>query len=323
MKLLLLGGTNFLGPRLVEAALEQGHEVTLFNRGKRKAEVPVQVEQLRGDRDGELGVLAGREWDAVIDTSGYVPRLVQAAAQALSEAVERYIFISSISVYADFSKPGIDESFAVATLEDESVEEITEETYGALKALCEQAAEQVMPGRVLVVRPGLIVGPGDPTDRFTYWPYRVAQGGEMLAPGSPDERVQVVDVRDLARWIIHMAEEGKTGVYNTTGPEHPLTMGELLNECKAVTGSDAQFVWVSNAFMMEREVDVPLWVPDGYEGFGSVNCDKAISEGLRFRPLEETIRDTLAWRGQNVELRTGLKREQEQQLLGEWRAERG
>ena len=324
MKLLIIGGTRFLGRHLVESVLARGHELTLFNRGKSNPELFPQIEQLRGDRDGGLDVLLGRRWDVVIDTSGYFPRIVQASAEALSQVVDCYVFISSISVYKDFTQPGMDESYPVATLQDEGIEEITNESYGALKALCEQAAERAMPGRVLVIRPGLIVGPHDATDRFTYWPYRVAQGGEMLAPGSPSQSVQFIDVRDLAEWTIRLVEERKTGIYNATGPDYPLTMGHFLEESRVTIGSETSFVWVSESFLVKRNLDeLPLWVPEEeYPGFHTVNCRKAINDGLVFRPLADTVRATLAWRtgdATQVELRTGLKSEQEQQLLREWR----
>lgn len=323
MKLLLLGGTVFLGRHIVEAALARGHEVTLFNRGQHNPDLFPEVEKLRGDRNGDLAALQGRQWDAAIDTSGFVPRVVRASAEALANAVKHYTFISSISVYADFTKLGIDENFPVAKLADESVEEVTGETYGGLKALCEQAAEEVLPGKVLVVRPGLIVGPDDQTDRFTYWPYRVAQGGEMLAPGRPDHQEQFIDVRDLAQWIVRMVEAGKTGVYNATGPDYVLSTQQLLEECKAATGSDAQFTWVDEAFLTPilEEVSLQPWVPDAYVGMRAVNCNKAFADGLTFRPLAETVRDTLAWKAVSLTpdtLRSGLKPEQEQQLLQAW-----
>src|SRR5712691_1788013 len=265
MKLLLLGGTMFLGRHIVENALTRGHEVTLFTRGQHNPELFPDVEKLKGNRDGDLTALEGRHWDAVIDTSGYFPRVVRASAELLADAVNHYTFISSISVYAEFSKPGKDESSAVGTLEDQTVEEITETTYGPLKALCEQAAEAVMPGHTLTIRPGLIVGPHDPTDRFTYWPHRVAQGGEILAPGKGLQHVQFIDVRDLAAWTVRMVEANHTGTYHATGPEHTLTMQQFLEECQSVIGSDAHFTWVSEAFLLDKEVDpyveLPLWVP--------------------------------------------------------------
>jgi 2'-hydroxyisoflavone reductase len=323
MKLLLLGGTVFLGRHIVETALARGHEVTLFNRGQHNPDLFPGVEKLRGDRNGDLVALAGRQWDAAIDTCGFVPRAVRASARALANSVKHYTFISSISVFVDFSVEGIDESSPLARLEDESVEEVTNETYGALKALCEQAAEEVMPGRVLVVRPGLIVGPDDPTDRFTYWPHRMAQGGEMLVPGRPKQQTQFIDVRDLAGWIVRMVEEGKTGVYNATGPDYPLSMRQFLEECQSVSGSDTRFTWVDEAFLGDilEEVNFQPWVPDEYVGMRDVNCNKAFAAGLTFRPLADTARDTLAWKA-NIsikdEMRSGLKPKQEQELLQKW-----
>jgi 2'-hydroxyisoflavone reductase len=328
MKLLILGGTVFLGRHLVEAALARGHAVTLFNRGQHNADLYPEVEKLRGDRDGDLAALHGRAWDAAIDTCGYVPRVVRASAELLADAVSHYTFISSISVYAGFKELGIDESAPVGVLADQAVEEVTGESYGPLKALCEQAAEQAMPGRVLNIRPGLIVGPHDPTDRFTYWPVRVARGGEVLAPGRPERHVQVVDVRDLAEWTVRMVEARQTGVYNATGPEYSLTMGQLLDVCRAVSGSDARFSWVGEDFLAEKEVgpwmEVPLWIPESdpdAAGFSDVDCGKAIAAGLSFRDLAETVRATLAWdatRPRDVERRAGLKAEREAELLRAW-----
>ncbi len=318
MKLLIIGGTGFLGQHLVEAALARGHELTLFNRGQHGPALFPNVEQLHGNRDGDLALLQGRQWDAVIDTCGYVPRIVGASARILAHVVEHYTFISSISVYADFSKIGMDESAAVATLSDETVEEITNETYGALKALSEQAAQRAMPNRTLIIRPGLIVGPGDPTDRFTYWPYRVAQGGTMLAPGTPEQQTQSIDARDLAAWIVLMVEQQSTGTYNATGPDYKLTMGHFLDTCKTETHSDTQFVWVSDDFMRTHQVELPNYASQEEAGFGAIDCSKAIREGLTFRPVAETVRDTLAWKGKDVQLKVGLSREQEGKLLGEW-----
>ncbi|HZR38739.1 MAG TPA: NAD-dependent epimerase/dehydratase family protein [Ktedonobacteraceae bacterium] len=317
MKLLIIGGTGFLGRHLTESALARGHELTLFNRGEHNPQLFPQVEKLHGDRDGDLAILQGRRWDAVIDTCGYVRRVVRASAGALANAVERYIFISTISVYADFSQLGIDEHSPVATVQDEDMEDRAPEYYGALKALCERTVEQVMPDRTLIIRPGLIVGPHDLTDRFTYWPYRVAQGGEMLAPGQPDQQTQFIDARDLAAWTIRMAEARATGLYNATGPDYPLTMGQFLEQCKAITGSNARFTWVPDKFLLDREIYLPLWVPDEHAGARAVNCSQAIRAGLTFRPLAETIRDTLSWKN-GSDLRTALKPEQEQELLREW-----
>jgi 2'-hydroxyisoflavone reductase len=331
MELLIIGGTVFLGRHLVEAAIERGHGVTLFNRGQHNAGLFPDIEKLRGDRAGDLSALRGRRWDAAVDTCGYVPRVVRASAELLADAVDHYTFVSSISVYAEFRQVGIDESAPVGTLEDSSVEEVTGETYGPLKALCEQAAEQALPGRVLNVRPGLIVGPHDPTDRFTYWPRRVAQGGEVLAPGRPEHGAQIVDVRDLAAWMVEMVEACQAGVYNATGPEYRLTFGRLLDECRAAGGGDARFTWVGERFLLDSGVqpwtDVPLWVPESdpeNAGFDAVNCSKAIAKGLRFRSLAKTIGDTLAWdatRPQDEELRSGLSRAREAELLESWRAQ--
>jgi 2'-hydroxyisoflavone reductase len=338
MKLLILGGTLFLGRYLVEAALARNHEVTLFNRGQHSPELFPNVEKLRGDRDGGLDALRGRRWDAVVDTSGYVPRLVRASAELLADAVEHYTFISSISVYPHFRSVGLDESAPVGTLEDPATEEITGESYGPLKALCEQAVEQALPGRALIVRPGLIVGPHDYSDRFTYCVRRVAQGGKVLAPAHPDWHTQIIDVRDLAEWTLSMAERQQAGVYNATGPEYDLTFGRLLEICRAVTGGDARFTWVSEAFLLEQQVapwsELPLWIPlsdPDMLGFSDVSCAKAIAAGLIFRDLAATVRDTLAWDATRaataepparaLQPRAGLAPEREQELLRAWHSQ--
>jgi len=263
MRYLILGGTVFLGRALVQAALARGHSLTLFNRGQSNPDLFPKVEQLHGDRATDLSALQGRHWDAVIDTCGYVPRIVRLSAEALAGATDHYTFISSLSVYADTSQPGTDESAPVGTLEDETVEQVTGETYGPLKALCERAVEQTLPGRALVIRPGLIVGPFDPTDRFTYWPHRVAQGGEVLAPGRPARPVQFIDVRDLAEWTLDMVEAKRTGVYNADGPAQPLPMEQLLDTCKIVSGSAARFTWASEEFSAEQQVEAWSQMPPG------------------------------------------------------------
>lgn len=332
MKLLILGGTRFVGRHLVEAALARGHSVTLFNRGVSNPDLFPTVERLVGDRDGDLSALEGRRWDAVVDTCGYVPRIVRASAALLAGAVEHYTFISSISVYPDTTVYGIDENAPVAALDDPTTEEVNGSTYGALKALCEQAAEDAMPGRVLNVRAGLIVGPHDPTDRFTYWPVRINMGGEVMAPGKPDMHVQFVDARDLAAWIILMAENRKTGVYNATGPADTLTMQQVLETCQAVTGSGARLIWVSDDFLLEQSVtpftEMPLWIPERYNGLQAINIQKALADGLTFRPLADTIRDTLEWnttRGEEdynnkgLRLRGGMMLEREAALLAAWK----
>jgi 2'-hydroxyisoflavone reductase len=308
----------------VEAALARGHQVTLFNRGQHNPELFPQVEKLRGDRRSDLSALDGRRFDAAIDTCGYVPGAVRASAELLAPNVGHYTFISSISVYADYAKVGIDEADPVGTLADPTVEEVTGETYGPLKALCEQAAEAAMPGRTLVVRPGLIVGPDDPTDRYTYWPVRIARGGPFVAPERPGYLVQYIDVRDLAVWTIGLIERGRTGVYNATGPERPQPLGELFDICAAAAGVAASPVWASAAFLAEQGVqpwaELPLWVPETPEtlGFSQVSIAKALADGLAFRSAQATAADTLAWaasRPAGHPWRAGLAPEKEAELL--------
>lgn len=338
MKLLILGGTRFVGRHLVAAALDRGHEVTLFNRGTYSPSLPA-VETIRGDRNKDVDKLQGRRWDAVVDTCGYLPRAVKAAAEVLTDSVERYVFISSQSAYADVSVPGVDETFSLAGLTDAQLDRAYEidtsgqpsygALYGGLKALCEQAAEQAMPNRVLTVRPGLIVGPYDYTDRFTYWVVRVARGGEVLAPGRPERPVQFIDARDLAEWIVNMVERSATGVYNANRPPNTVTMEDVLDECKLVSNSDAAFTWVSEAFLQQEKVmawsEMPLWLPEEdapqLRGFMFVDCDKALADGLRIRPLSETIGDTLSWARSELQdepLKAGIDASREQTLLRKW-----
>jgi 2'-hydroxyisoflavone reductase len=322
MKILILGGTVFLGRHLVDAALARGHEVTLFNRGQHNPDLYPELERLRGDRDGGLDALKSRQWDAAIDTCGYVPRIVRASATLLADAVAHYTFISTISVYADVTQPGVDERGPVGTLADATVEEITGETYGPLKALCEEAVEAALPGRALIIRPGLIVGPYDPTDRFTYWPVRVARGGEVLAPGRPARAIQVIDGRDLAEWTVRMVEGRRAGIYNADGPDYLLTMGALLDTCREVAGSDARFTWVGDEALLAAGAtpwsEVPVWVPEREaQGFFSIDCGKALAAGLTIRPIAETVRDTLAWHATRPAgpMKAGMTREREAELL--------
>jgi 2'-hydroxyisoflavone reductase len=324
MNILILGGTKFLGRHLVDSALTRGHNVTLFNRGKTNPSLFPQVETILGDREHDLEKLSGREWDVVIDVAGYLPRIVRLAATGLERSLSRYVFISSLSVYADNRKIGIDENYPVGKLEDESVEEITSETYGPLKALCEKTVQDLYRERALIVRPGLIVGPNDPTDRFTYWPVRVAGGGEVLAPEKPEVPVQIIDVRDLSDFIIKLIQANASGVYNATGPDHELIFGTMLGVCKHVSGSDASFQWASVEFLKQNNVaewsDMPVWVPDTEEnaGFSHFDISRAVKAGLKFRPLEETVRDTITWAGTRPadhEWRAGLRPEREQELL--------
>jgi nucleoside-diphosphate-sugar epimerase len=328
MDLLIIGGTVFLGRHLVEAALAHQHHITLFNRGQHNPDLFPQVEILRGDRDGGLGALQGRHWDAVIDTCGYVPRIVKSSAQLLAGSVQRYVFISTISVYADPPFAGMDETAPLGKLADETVEQITGETYGPLKALCEGAVEDALPGRTLIIRPGLIVGPHDQSDRFTYWPTRVGRGGEVLAPDEPTRLTQFIDVRDLASWTLSMAESRQTGIYNATGPNYPLTLGELLATCREVTQSDATFTWVSDKFLLDQNVvsftELPLWLPREVAALDAVSISRALSAGLSFRPLAGTVADTWAWdktRSPDLPRRNGLSPWRERELLQMWHSQ--
>jgi 2'-hydroxyisoflavone reductase len=306
LKLLVLGGTQFLGRHIAKQALDRGHALTLFNRGVTNPGLFPQAEQVHGDRDGGLDALDGRRFDAVVDTSGYLPRVVSASARLLADSAEHYTFISSVSVYEGNGGAGTDPGSPVGELADKTVEEITDETYGPLKALCEQAVREALPGRALVIRPGLIVGPDDPTDRFTYWPARIADGGRVLAPGDPAAMTQLIDVRDLAAFVLDMAERGATGTHNAVGPERPLPLGDLLEQCVAVAGSGAELVWVAGELLLEQGVepwtDLPLWLggdPD-LEWIDHIDPVPAIGEGLRLRPVRETIAATLEWHRANL-----------------------
>ena len=332
-KLLILGGTGFLGPHVVEAALARGHTMTLFNRGKTHAELFPELEKLRGDRDGDLGALAGRSWDAVIDTSGYFPRQTRATAELLGPNAAHYVFISSISVYADPVAARSDESAPLATIPDPTSEDMQGgKYYGALKALAEQAAERAMPGRVTNVRPGLIAGPGDPTDRFTYWPARLARGGEVLAPGDGSDPGQFIDARDLAAWLVHAIEGGHMGVYNAVGPATPMSMKELVGACASAAGAAAGTpTWVPTPFLEKQEVapwvELPVWT-GGEPGFATIDARKAIARGLTFRPVVDTARDTLAWWQSLPEERrqkpkAGLAPEKEAAVLAAWKQQHG
>lgn len=330
MKLLIIGGTRFLGRAIGEAAIDRDHTVTLFNRGTSNPGLFPDLEHIIGDRDGGLAALDGRSWDAVIDTCGYIPRLVQASARYLAPAVKHYTFISTISVYADSPPLDMTEDGPLASTDGIDAEDTTGETYGPRKVLCEQAATEEMHGRALLVRSGLIAGPHDPTDRFSYWPVRVARGGEVLVPGLAGQGVQFIDVRDIAEWVVLATELGLVGPYNVVGPKERLSMAQFMDECRAVTGSNASLTWVDEDFLLDHEVnpfvDLPLWVPAQEAGILTVDSSKAQAAGLSIRPPVATIDATLDWLakrpGDHV-WRAGLSPEREAALLAEWHAAEG
>ncbi|HEX6762406.1 MAG TPA: hypothetical protein VF094_06385 [Gaiellaceae bacterium] len=322
MRILVLGGTQFLGRHVVDVALERDHEITLFNRGRTRPELYPAVQKLRGDRDGDLGALAGKAFDAVVDTSGYLPRVVRATLDALGD-IGHYTFVSSISAYASVAEPAHEDA-PTAVLEEET-EEHRGPAYGALKALCEQAVLERFPG-AFVPRPGLIVGPWDPTGRFTYWPERFLDPGPVLAPAPPAAAAQLIDARDLAAWIVDAAEHGLGGMFNAVAPE--ATRGELLETCRRVAGSDAEIVWVDPEFLVEEGVEewmeLPLWLHDpSYAAMLSTPVDRALAAGLRIRPLAETVAATIEWvqaggRADPDRPPAGLARAKERRLLDAW-----
>jgi 2'-hydroxyisoflavone reductase len=342
MRLLILGGPRFVGRHLIEAALARGHRVTMFNRGRTEPELFPEVEKLRGDRATDLSGLEAGRWDAAIDTSGFLPDVVRRSADRLSGRVGHYVFVSSVSVYADFSHPGMDEGAPLATMTPEQREKVPTidasqpmstpaflELYGALKVECERVIESAFAGRCAITRPGLIVGPHDYMDRFPYWVSRIAEGGEVLAPGRPARPVQIIDARDLADWMVVLAERRVSGTFNATGPGRTLTMTEMLEACRTAAASDARFVWVDEAFLAERKVgmweELPMWVHEttstAHLGILQMDVRRAIASGLTFRPVVETVRDTLAWertRGSHP-WRSGLARDKERALLEEWK----
>lgn len=382
-KILILGGTGFLGPKTIAAATLRGHSVTIFNRGKREKLQPLehQVEHLYGNRDPELPAddekdaegklltpegkpkgleqLVGKSWDVVIDNSGYFPRMVKASAELLAKNASRYIFISSISAYAEYPAAGGDEDTKLAELADPTVETMGKEfeNYGGLKVLCERAAAAAFPGRTAIVRPGYIVGPGDPTDRFTYWPMRMKRGGEVLAPGSPDDPLQWIDVRDLAEWLVTLAENETVGTFNAIGPKTPGRWGDVLQSCVAAAGSDAKLEWVPADWLakngMGGEDAFPIWVApvDKFAGFHKWSNDRAKAAGLAFRTMDDTAKAIVGWFPNEVErrvrvtkemqeaakakgqppkpmpdpsaLRAGPPAEREQGLLAKWKASKG
>ena len=340
LRILILGGTGFTGPFQVSYALSRGHQVTVFNRGRtHPGELPKEAEQLIGDRNGKLDALKGRQWDVCIDIPTTLPVWVRDAAQILKGNVDRYVFISTISVYADTSKPGMDETAPLAKYTGADPIKETNATmrannfalYGPLKAVSEAEAEKWFPGKTLIIRPGYIVGPGDESDRFTYWPVRVERGGEVLAPGTTADPIQIIDARDLAEWTIRMVEQGTGGSFNAVGPKSTLTMGRMLDQIKKTTNSDARFTWVDDKFLSSEKIidDIPIWTSThGPEiGYSTMNINKAISKGLTFRPLSDTTKATLDWfRKQSIDrqlrMRAGLKPAREAEVLAAWHARR-
>jgi 2'-hydroxyisoflavone reductase len=339
LRILILGGTGFTGPFQIKYALSRGHNVTVFNRGKtHPGELPKEVEQLVGDRNGQLDALKGKQWDVCIDNPTTLPAWVRDAAQILKGNVERYVFISTISVYKDPPLEGIDETsplqkYGGADPYKETLEAMKAsgyKTYGPLKVLSEQETEKWFPGKSLIIRPGLIVGPRDETDRFTYWPVRINRGGEVLAPGNPNDPVQFIDGRDLAEWTIRMVENGETGTYNATGPAKGLGVRGMLDGIKSALNSNATFAWADAEFLKQQKVeawsDMPVWAGDEL-GLSRTNISRALAKGLTFRPLPETARDALAWfKAQKPErqakLRAGLTAEREKEVLAAWKKQR-
>ena len=346
-KILIFGGTAFLGPAIVRSALERGHEVTLFNRGRTRTHLFPEVERIQGNRDPKkdegLKNLAkaiedGRRWDAVIDDIAAFPRPVLACAELVKEAAPQYVIISSISAYADNTKPDQDETAPVAKLKDETVEDYGKnfENYGGLKALCEQAAQKVYGEKATVVRPGFIVGPEDNSDRFTWWPVRFDRGGEMLAPGTDKDPIQVIDVRDLGAWLVTVVENAVYGTYNACGPTRPWTMGGVIEACRKASGKDTKVTWVPADFLQQQGVGgdgaIPIWMPPTGEsaGFHRWSNKKAIAAGLAMRDPDVTTKDTLAWwrslpdektpQSRARTLRGGLPEKKEQEILAAWKS---
>ena len=321
MRILVLGGTKFVGRGLVEAALHDGHDVTLFHRGQTNPDLFPEAEHVLGDRDGELDVLAGREWDVSVDVSGYLPRLVGDAAQLLRDAVDRHVYVSTISVYADLSVPRV-EGGPLATIEDETTEVIDGGTYGALKALGEKRVTEAFGARATIVRPGYVIGPWDHTGRFPWWAKRAARGGEMIVPASFAQRFQAIDTRDLGEFLLLAATASLDGVYNATGPVPAVTMVDLVEVAATASGAELEVVVVDDAFLAAQgvESELPLWPGDDpqWAGWAETDVSRALAAGLRFRSVADTVAATLA----HTELvpGLGLTREREAELLAAWRA---
>jgi 2'-hydroxyisoflavone reductase len=340
LNILILGGTGFTGPHQVRYALARGHKITLFNRGKRPQDWPAQVEELTGDRStGDVAALKGRKWDVCIDNPTSVPFWVSDVGEVLAGNVGQYIFISTISVYADNSKPGADETGKLAEYSGDDILKETRDTllanmalYGPMKAGCEAQAEKYFKDQTTIIRPGLIVGPGDETDRFSYWPLRIERGGEVLAPSRDGaDPVQFIDARDLAEWTIRMAEARAFGTFNATGPDYEMSVAAMLYGIRAVTTKGAQFTFVPADFLEAQKVapwgDMPAWVPGQgeSEGFSRISIARALAAGLTFRPLATTATDTLAWfhaqpPERQVTIKAGIAPQREAEVLQAWKA---
>lgn len=345
LKILILGGTGFIGPHMVREALRRGHAVSLFNRGRTNRSMFPDLELLVGDRDNGLDALVGGQWDAVVDNSGYVPRHVRDSAKLLSSAVSHYIYVSSVSAYAamsgnltaadyhDVDMPNTEYDSPLATMPDETVEEVSSETYGPLKVLCERAVtEEIGENRTTILRPTWVAGPGDNTDRFTYWPVRMSRGGEMLVPGDPADRIQIVDVRDIATFVVDSLEKKITGIYNMVNPPGTYSMGQYMTDCQAVTASDATLTWVDDAFIeatgLHASGDLPIWGPVSGDTRSDaiVNGDRSFAKGMKTRPPRETIRDIMVWwktlpEERRNNMRAGLSAEREAEMLAAWHAQ--
>lgn len=331
LNVLILGGTGFLGPHMVRETLRRGHTVTLFNRGRSNNTLFPDLETIKGDRDNGLDGLKGRRWDAVIDNSGYVPRHVEDSARLLADNTDRYVYTSTVSVYADFNIHNI-ESSPLGTIADESIEEVSGETYGPLKALCEKRCEAVIDAEKLtIIRPTYVCGPGDHTDRFSWWPIRTRRGGEMIWPGTPSDVIQIIDVRDLANFTLDCVDEKISGIYNAVNPAGEFTMGDMLADSEAVSGVTVEPHWISEAFAYEHEVagsrDLPIWNPSSGEngGSGTFSGAAARAAGLHNRPERETARDVLAWWDtqsdeRQANMKSGMSAEREAELISAWKA---
>ena len=329
---LVLGGTGFIGPHMVREALRRGHSVTLFNRGKTNNTLFPDLETIKGDRAGDLAGIQDREWDVVVDNSGYMPQYVQNSARTLSPNIGHYLFISSVSAYASFAMPSNEDS-PVATMADEDAQEFSWDFYGALKARCEKrVAEEIGDDRTTVLRPTYICGPGDHTDRFTYWPVRTSKGGEMFLPGTPSDQLQIIDVRDLANFVVDCLEQKIRGTYNTVTPVGSYTMGNLLEDSQAVTATSVSAVWADEKFVESSGAGnggaLPIWAPSSgeYAGFASVSGERARAAGLKNRPVRETTRDLMTWwdtlpEERITNARFGMTAEREAELIAAWKAD--